>query len=84
MNGSRRVVPGSLENSFLCYRLTGTRFGKQMPPANPLSEEQISTIKSWIEQGAEWPDALANEADRTTRQAITPFAGLYRGRVETN
>jgi ankyrin repeat protein len=63
MNGRRRVVPGSLENSFLYYRLTGTRYGKQMPPSGPLSEEQIATIKSWIEQGAEWPDALANEAD---------------------
>lgn len=63
MIGRRRVVPGSIENSFLYSRLTGTEFGMQMPPSGPLSAEQIATIKAWIEQGAEWPDALANEAD---------------------
>ena len=32
-----------------------------MPPTGPLKPEQISTIKTWIDQGADWPDALANE-----------------------
>src|SRR5215468_10469298 len=62
-NGLRRVVPGSSENSFLYHRLIGSGFGLQMPPAGPLPPEQISVIKAWIDQGAEWPDALANEAD---------------------
>src|SRR5215475_13677411 len=61
-NGARRVVPGSSENSFLYHRLIG-KFGLQMPPDGPLPPEQISVIKAWIDQGAEWPDALANEAD---------------------
>ena len=34
-----------------------------MPPKGPLKEEQIAAIRAWIDQGAEWPDALANEAD---------------------
>src|SRR5262249_26875282 len=62
-NGIRRVVPGSSENSFLYHRLIGSGFGLQMPPAGPLPPEQIGAIKAWIDQGAEWPDALANEAD---------------------
>jgi Planctomycete cytochrome C/Ankyrin repeats (3 copies) len=62
-NGLRRVVPGSSENSFLYHRLIGREFGLQMPPDGPLPLEQISVIKAWIDQGAEWPDALANEAD---------------------
>ncbi|HEY7304698.1 MAG TPA: ankyrin repeat domain-containing protein [Bryobacteraceae bacterium] len=61
-NGIRRVVPGSSENSFLYHRLIGTAYGLQMPPTGPLRPEQIATIKAWIDQGAEWPDALANEA----------------------
>jgi ankyrin repeat protein len=61
--GSRRVMPGSIENSFLYHRLTGSDFGLQMPPTGPLHPEQIQIIKAWIEQGAEWPDSLANEVD---------------------
>ena len=61
--GSRRVMPGSLENSFLYHRLTGNDFGLQMPPTGPLHAEQIQIIKAWIEQGAEWPDSLANEIE---------------------
>lgn len=61
--GLRRVVPGSSENSFLYHRLIGTEYGPQMPLTGPLRPEQIETIKAWIDQGAEWPDALANEAD---------------------
>ena len=33
-----------------------------MPPQGPLKPEQINVIKAWIDQGAQWPDALANEA----------------------
>jgi hypothetical protein len=62
-NGLRRVVPGSSENSFLYHRLIGTEYGLQMPLTGPLRPEQVNTIKAWIDQGAEWPDALANEAD---------------------
>jgi ankyrin repeat protein len=62
--GARRVVPGSLENSLLYRRLLGpSDFGIQMPPTGPLRAEQIRTIKVWVEQGAEWPDSLANEIE---------------------
>ena len=61
--GTRRVVPGNIENSFLYHRISGNDAGLQMPPTGPLSPEQIQTIKAWIEQGAEWPDSLANEVE---------------------
>jgi ankyrin repeat protein len=61
--GARRVVPGSLVSSFLYARLIGSALGRQMPPTGPLSSAQIDVIKTWIEQGAEWPNELANEAD---------------------
>jgi ankyrin repeat protein len=59
---SRRIVPGSSENSFVYHRLMG-EYGQQMPPTGALRPEQIDIVKRWIDQGAEWPDALANEAD---------------------
>ena len=61
--GLRRVVPGSSENSFLYHRLIGTEYGMQMPPTGALRPEQIQIIKMWIDQGADWPDSLANEVD---------------------
>jgi ankyrin repeat protein len=61
--GARRVVPGSFENSFLYHRISGGDFGVQMPPTGPLKPEQIQIIKAWIEQGADWPDSLANELE---------------------
>ena len=60
--GRRGVVPGSSENSFLFHRISG-EYGTQMPPTGALRPEQIAIIKQWIDQGAEWPDALANEAE---------------------
>jgi ankyrin repeat protein len=59
---SRRIVPGSSENSFLYHRIKG-EFGAPMPPDGALKADQIATIKAWIDQGAEWPNALANELD---------------------
>lgn len=61
--GRRGVVPGSLNNSRLYHRISGTDYGMQMPPTGPLRPEQIDVIKRWIEQGADWPDALANEVE---------------------
>jgi ankyrin repeat protein len=61
--GMRRVVPGSSANSFLYHRVTGAEYGLQMPPTGALKPEQIAIIKAWIDQGAGWPDALANETD---------------------
>jgi len=61
--GRRGVVPGSSDNSFLFHRISGNEFGLQMPPTGPLRAEQIQTIKTWIDQGADWPDSLSNEVD---------------------
>jgi ankyrin repeat protein len=65
---SRRVVPGSSANSFIYHRIIG-EYGAPMPPDGSLKPAQIATIKAWIDQGAEWPDALANEVDRPAPDA---------------
>jgi ankyrin repeat protein len=59
---ARRVVPGSSANSFLYHRIVG-QYGSQMPPDGALKSDQIELIKAWIDQGADWPDTLANEVD---------------------
>jgi len=59
------IGPGNSEGSRLYQRLIGDTYGIQMPPTGPLSSEQIAIIKAWIDQGAEWPDALSGEAAAT-------------------
>ncbi len=59
----RRIVPGSSVNSFVYHRVSGTEFGAQMPPTGDLRPEEVTLLKNWIDQGAEWPDALSNEAE---------------------
>ncbi len=60
---SRRVVAGNSTNSMVYHRLIGSEYGPQMPPTGPLKAEQVATIKAWIDQGANWPDSLANETE---------------------
>jgi ankyrin repeat protein len=59
---ARRVTPGSSENSFVYHRVMG-EFGATMPPTGDLKPDQIAVLKNWIDQGAVWPDAYANEVD---------------------
>ena len=56
------IIPGNGAASLLYLKLTAPPRGLQMPPAGPLSAEQINTIRNWIDEGADWPDALAGEA----------------------
>ena len=55
------IGPGNSAGSRLYLRLIGDRYGPRMPPEEALPSGQIATIKAWIDQGAEWPDALAGD-----------------------
>jgi mono/diheme cytochrome c family protein len=50
---------GNADASRLYLRLTGAGIDTQMPPDGPLNAEQIGIIKRWIDQGADWTDALS-------------------------
>ncbi len=64
------IGPGNSAGSRLYYRLTGSEFGIQMPPTGPISAQEIETIKQWIDQGAEWPDALSGETPPPAPDAV--------------
>jgi ankyrin repeat protein len=59
-NGAR-VVPGNSAGSRLFQRVSGSSAGLQMPPSGAMRAEDVALIKAWIDQGAEWPDALDGE-----------------------
>src|SRR3954447_21792441 len=58
-NGARSVAGNRYAS--LLYRRLADGSGSQMPPAGPLRAEEISLIRAWIDQGAEWPDAFSGE-----------------------
>src|SRR3954454_9910089 len=60
------VVPGHLDKSPLLERVAGVDPDETMPPkgkGDPLTGAQVATLKRWVEQGAEWPDAAAQGPD---------------------
>ena len=53
----RIVVPGKTAESLLYQKITSHDLDDRMPPSETkkeLAEEEIATIRRWIEQGAEW------------------------------
>lgn len=65
IRGGTIIGPGNSEGSRLYLKLVGAKYGGRMPPTGPLSPELVGLIKSWIDQGAEWPDDLAGEKAAT-------------------
>jgi ankyrin repeat protein len=55
------IVPGNSAVSPMYLKLIGKQAGLRMPPTGPLSQELIDKVKTWIDQGAEWPDALSGD-----------------------
>jgi hypothetical protein len=56
-SGSAAVVPGKVDDSELYQRITSTDADQRMPPpksGKSLSAAEIATLKTWIEQGAEY------------------------------
>ncbi len=55
-SGKRAIVPGKPGESELLRRVTAEDPDVRMPKeGEPLSDEQVETLRRWIEQGASWP-----------------------------
>ena len=51
------IQPGKAAASRIIAMVSGTE-SKRMPPSGPpLTTDQIATIKTWIDEGAHWPDS---------------------------
>ncbi|WP_152049614.1 DUF1553 domain-containing protein [Tautonia marina] len=62
-NAGPVIEPGNVEESYLLYVLTGED-GLRMPPeGEPLTDEQINAIRSWIAAGAPAPDDETPQQD---------------------
>ena len=62
--GERPIQVGDRKQSPIFHFISGSGDGERMPPVgsgDPLSVEEIEIIGQWIDEGAIWPDELANE-----------------------
>ncbi len=55
------IGPGNSAASRMYLKLLNPQYGPQMPPAGALPKQQIEIIRKWIDEGANWPDAVAGE-----------------------
>jgi hypothetical protein len=61
-NGGPVILPGNSKDSSLIHRVSGLGGLRPMPlTGTPLTADQIGILTRWIDQGAQWPDAVANE-----------------------
>jgi len=68
------IAPGSGERGELFARLTTDDPARRMPQGeDPLSANEISLLKSWIEGGAPWPDSLAGREAPSPHWAYQPI-----------
>tara|TARA_R110002095_G_scaffold184553_6_gene161763 strand:+ start:8569 stop:11610 length:3042 start_codon:yes stop_codon:yes gene_type:complete len=70
-SGKRAVTPGNVQGSELIRRIITEDENERMPPVKgpkPLNAKQIATLKTWIEQGAEfqphWAFVPPKQAER--------------------
>jgi len=53
----KAILPGQGAKSLLVEKLLGLADGARMPMGmNPLPKAQVDLIRSWIDQGADWPE----------------------------
>src|SRR5262249_48107615 len=64
-SGKPAIVPGDSGKSELVRRISLTEGSEAMPQGkHRLTAEQIRLLRAWIDAGAPWPDALANEGGK--------------------
>jgi len=55
--GFKRIQPGHSTESELIRRVSSDDPDERMPPeGEPLTSDQVGTLRTWIDRGAEWPD----------------------------
>src|SRR3954451_15084138 len=57
---SKKIVPAHSADSELIKRVTSTDADERMPPKGPpLTEKEVATLKTWIDQDVPWQDGFS-------------------------
>jgi ankyrin repeat protein len=79
--GAPAIVPGNSAESLLYRRISGGKMGPQMPLTGPLSAAEIATLRTWIDEGAKWPDEpMAKTAWKVDPRIEPLFSKIREGK----
>ena len=73
-SGEAAIVPGHSEKSLLIDYVSGTVPDLEMPPKAQrkrfpaLSADEVALLRTWIDQGAEWPEAVLVTSSKIGKQ----------------
>ena len=86
-NSSESIIVRRDSNaSLLIQRLVDPEYGDLMPlDSDPLSPAEIETLRRWIDQGAEWPDSLAEPkhwAYQPIKRSVAPSSVTHRSTID--
>ena len=71
-NSGPAVVPGKPEESLLFQAVTHSHARLKMPPQGKLSDDEITILRKWITDGADWPESKQVSAPKDSAYRITP------------
>ena len=67
--GGPVILPGNSKDSSLIHRVSGLGGLRPMPlTGTPLTADQVALLTRWVDEGAKWPDAVANEQNAGIQQ----------------
>lgn len=73
------ILQGNSAESKLIHRLVGGDGGMQMPPTGALETDEISLLRAWIDQGADFGDAdLKEEVVRPVDPKLTELISAVK------
>ncbi len=67
-----RIIPHDAQASSVYQRVAGLGEGNRMPMGGQLSDAEVALIKSWIEDGAVWPEGRGADAALNQHWAFVP------------
>jgi len=81
------IIPGNAADSLLYKRITGQeKPAMPMAPVSPLTAGEIAAVKTWIDQGAPWPEeqkaaASASAASNENDASLLVYNGYHEHQI---
>jgi mono/diheme cytochrome c family protein len=76
------IEPGKASESALIHRVAGTNGVAVMPPAGKkLTPDEVAILRTWINEGARWPDSAAKPKGAAARPLPWSFQPLRQPAV---